>query len=93
MIKNLEAFGHHIDVHDPLADPDDAQRHLGIKLLPNLSQASAYNCMIGAVAHQPYLQLTAADFKQLLVPKGLIADIKNMWRQTKLPEGLSYWTL
>ncbi|HQZ87998.1 MAG TPA: nucleotide sugar dehydrogenase [Gammaproteobacteria bacterium] len=93
VIKNLQQLGHNVDVHDPLAEPHQAQIHLGIDLLPNRFEASAYDCIIGAVAHQPYLKLTATDFEKLLVPKGLIADIKNMWRKTKRPEGMHYWTL
>ncbi len=93
LIKGLKQFGHKIDVHDPLADPHYAQKHLGIDLLPNFSDTVGYDCIVGAVAHQPYLQLTATDFEKLLVPKGLIADIKNMWRNTTHPEGICYWTL
>lgn len=93
VIKNLHTLGHTVDVHDPLADQTVAKNHLGIDLLPNLFEASAYDCIIGAVAHHPYLKLTVTDFKKLLVPNGLIADIKNMWRNTKRPEGMHYWTL
>ncbi len=93
VIKSLQQFGYNIDVHDPLADPHYAQKHLGVELLPNLFEASAYDCIIGAVAHQPYLKLTTTDFEKLLAPRGLIADIKNMWRNTERPEGMYYWTL
>lgn len=93
VIKSLQQFGHDVDVHDPLADPHHAQSHLELTLLPNLLDASGYDCIIGAVAHQPYLKLTTTDFQKLLAPKGLVADIKNMWKNTERPEGTHYWTL
>ncbi len=93
VIKSLQTFGHNVDVHDPLADPHHAHMHLGIDLLPSLSNNTHYDCIIGAVPHKTYLKLTRQDFVQLLAPKGLIADIKNMWRKTELPEEMHYWTL
>jgi UDP-N-acetyl-D-galactosamine dehydrogenase len=93
LIQALKKFGHTIDVHDPLADPEQARLHLNIDLLSNFSNAPQYDCIIGAVAHQPYLKLTTHDFEKLLMPHGLIADIKNMWRNTERPEGIHYWTL
>ena len=46
-----------------------------------------------AVAHAPYRAFTTATFASLLAPGGLVADIKNMWRGTALPDGLRRWTL
>lgn len=93
LIAKLKDFGYTVDVHDPLAEPKEAAKHLGITLLSNFHSAMGYDCIIGAVAHQPYLNLGATDFQKLLSPTGLIADIKNMWRNTELPKGTAYWTL
>lgn len=93
VITALQKLGHTVDVHDPLADPLQAKSHLDIELLPNLSDVSGYDCVIGAVAHQPYLAFTSQDFKKLLTPNGLIADIKQLWRNTERPAEMHYWTL
>jgi UDP-N-acetyl-D-galactosamine dehydrogenase len=93
LIKSLHQLGHDIDVHDPLADSRHVQSHLGLTLLPNLLDASGYDCIIGAVAHKCYLKLTATDFQQLLTANGLIADVKSIWRSIERPEGTHYWTL
>lgn len=93
VITALQKLGHTVDVHDPLADPLQAKSHLDIELLPNLSDVSGYDCVIGAVAHQPYLAFTTEDFKKLLTPNGLIADIKQLWRNTERPSEMHYWTL
>ena len=65
----------------------------GIRLLPRLDGAGPYACVLGAVAHAPYRAFTTATFAALLAPGGLVADIKNMWRGTALPDGLRRWTL
>lgn len=93
VITALQKLGHTVDVHDPLAEPLQAKSHLDIELLPNLSDVSGYDCVIGAVAHQPYLAFTSQDFKKLLTPNGLIADIKQLWRNTERPAEMHYWTL
>ncbi len=93
VINHLKKLGHTVDVHDPLADPNEAKTHLGIDLLTSFSQLKNYDCIVGTVPHQPYLQLTVEDFQKFLTPKGLIADIKNMWKRVKLPPDFTYWTL
>ena len=52
-----------------------------------------YVGLLGAVAHAPYRAFTAATLATLLTPGGLVADIKNMWRDVELPGGLRLWTL
>ena len=93
MVAALEARGIETDVHDPLADAGEVERRFGIRLLPRLEGAGPYACVLGAVAHAPYRALGAATLAGLLAPGGLVADIKNMWRDVALPEGLRRWTL
>ena len=52
-----------------------------------------YVGVLGAVAHAPYRALTAATLASPLAPGGVVADIKNMWRDIELPGGLRRWTL
>ncbi len=93
VIRTLKSLGYVIDVHDPFAEPKEAEMYLELNLLQNLKGNGDYDCIVGAVAHSPYLKLTVEDFQVLLRPAGLIADIKNIWRNCKLPESARYWTL
>ena len=93
MVAALAARGIATEVHDPIADAGEVERRHGIRLLPRLDGAGPYACVLGAVAHTPYRAFTAATFAALLKPGGLVADIKNMWRGTALPDGLRRWTL
>ena len=93
MVQALEARGIATDVHDALADAGEVERRFGIRLLPRLDGAGPYACVLGAVAHAPYRALGAATLAGLLAPGGLVADVKNMWRDVALPDGLRRWTL
>ena len=93
MVAQLAARGIETEVHDPVADAGEVERRHGIRLLPELEGAGPYACVLGAVAHAPYRALTAATLESLLAPGGLVVDIKNMWRDTALPDGIRRWTL
>ena len=93
MVRALEARGIATDVHDALADAAEVERRFGIRLLPQLEGAGPYACVLGAVAHAPYRALGAATLAGLLAPGGLVADVKNMWRDVALADGLRRWTL
>jgi len=82
-----------VDVHDPLADPNEAKEDYRLTLLPDLDKAAGYDCVVGAVSHAAYAGLDGKAFQRLLSPGGLIADLKGMWRATKLPDGMPVWRL
>lgn len=90
----LERMGHRVEIHDAIADPNEALRHYNVPLIADLSTSrQPYDCIIGAVAHQSYLEWTQKNFQSLLQSPGLIADLKNMWRGITLPDGAQYWSL
>lgn len=89
----LKRLGHSVTIHDPLADPDEAQHEYGLMLAPRLDQLSGFEAVLGAVPHQVYRDLTDTELARLVKAGGLIADLKGMWRGRSLPEGLKYWTL
>ena len=93
MVAALARRGIETHVHDPFADPREVERRYGIGLLTRLEGSGPYACVLGAVAHAPYRALSAATLAALLAPGGLVADIKNMWRDIELPGGLRRWTL
>ena len=93
MVAALAGRGIETHVHDPFADAGEVDERFGFGLLPQLAGAGPYACVLGAVAHAPYRTLSAEIFASLLVPGGLVADIKNMWRDVELPDGFRRWTL
>lgn len=93
IIEDLKKLGYTVEVHDPQADPQEANLIYGIKLLKNLDPVIPYDCIVGAVAHTSYLNFKANELQRLLTAGGLIADIKNMWKDLKWSAEISYWTL
>jgi UDP-N-acetyl-D-galactosamine dehydrogenase len=93
IVRTLRTRGHVVDVHDPLADPEEARNHYRLALLPSIEDASGYACVVGAVAHAEYRALDGPALARLLEPGGLVADVKGLWRKVELPEGLQRWQL
>jgi UDP-N-acetyl-D-glucosamine/UDP-N-acetyl-D-galactosamine dehydrogenase len=95
LIQGLQARGHDVAVHDPRADAAEAKLAYGIDLLADLFAIpdGGYDCLIGAVAHDQYRELPEADLARLVKPRGLIADIKAIWRGRVLPSGRRHWQL
>lgn len=92
IVRALAAAGHTVRVHDAFADPEEARREHGIELVPDLA-GGPWDAVVGAVMHEPYRALAAADLRRLLRDGGLLADIKGMWRNLALPPTLRRWTL
>lgn len=57
------------------------------------SSFKPFDCVVGAVAHDAYKHIGEEQFKNILTPNGLVADIKNMWSADVTPNGASYWKL
>jgi len=93
IVAALRDKGHSVEVHDPLADPEEAKSHYGLDLRSSLQGAQGYDCIIGAVPHHAYLAFTAETFATLVKAGGLVADVKGMWRTMALPDALRFWQL
>jgi UDP-N-acetyl-D-glucosamine/UDP-N-acetyl-D-galactosamine dehydrogenase len=93
IIRELETRGFQVDVHDAYADTIQAQSIFDVSLMPSLDDASGYDCVLGAVPHQPYVEFDATRFETLLNDNGLVADVKGMWRTLELPDQIGRWQL
>jgi UDP-N-acetyl-D-glucosamine/UDP-N-acetyl-D-galactosamine dehydrogenase len=93
LVAGLRAAGLQVDVHDPLADKAEATAVYGIDLLDGLADAADYDAVVGAVAHDLYKAFDADRLASLVKPGGLIADVKGMWRNLALADGLRRWQL
>lgn len=91
LIQSLEALGHEVHVHDPCCDPKEAKDFYGIDLKTSWDDLQGYGCVIGAVPHKDYQELTASCLLKLLTPTGFVADLKGLWRGLSFPQSQSYW--
>jgi UDP-N-acetyl-D-galactosamine dehydrogenase len=93
LVVELRAAGADVVVCDPMADPEEARRLFGIDLVSTLDGLSAFDAVVGAVAHDEFRVLSADTMKRLIKPGGLVADIKGMWRGDVIPGGVRCWAL
>ena len=80
--KELQEFGLHVEVHDPLADAYQVHKEYGIELIqdPNLNN---YEVILLAVAHD--------DFKDLQIkttPNKVVYDLKGILPRTNVDKRL-----
>ncbi len=93
IIHELESYGLHVNVHDPVADAADAFLEYGVTLSTwdELPRAEA---MITAVSHKQLMARSLDDFQSKLVPSGCFVDVKSAFDCAALREaGLNVWRL
>jgi UDP-N-acetyl-D-galactosamine dehydrogenase len=93
LVAELLAAGADVVVCDPMAEPEEARRLFDIDLVSRLDGLSAFDAVVGAVAHDEFRVLSADTMKRLIKPGGLVADIKGMWRRDDIPGDVRHWAL
>ena len=91
VIRRLEALGHEIVVHDPLADPAEAEHEYGVSLAADALEGR-YDLVLVAVPHESYSALSDEQLGGLLNEGGLLADLKNLYAR-RLLDGVERWSL
>jgi UDP-N-acetyl-D-galactosamine dehydrogenase len=92
VIRRLEALGHQVTVHDPLADPAEAMHEYDVALDTG-ALGGPYDLVVVAVPHAAYADLTDAQIAALVAPGGLIADLKNLYGGRTFPDQVERWSL
>jgi UDP-N-acetyl-D-galactosamine dehydrogenase len=93
VVAGLKEWGFAVDVHDPLADAEEARHEYGIELLPGIDRVTPYDCVVGAVAHAAYAALDGESIARLVRPDGILADIKGLWRGRAVGGQIERWEL
>jgi UDP-N-acetyl-D-galactosamine dehydrogenase len=91
VVRRLEALGHEVSVHDPLADAGEARHEYGVELAADALDRK-YDLVLVAVPHAAYAELDDARLAGLVAEGGLFADLKNLYAGRDLP-GVRRWTL
>jgi UDP-N-acetyl-D-glucosamine/UDP-N-acetyl-D-galactosamine dehydrogenase len=93
IVRELESFGLQVQVHDPLANPEDAKHEYGLTIteLGGLRPADA---VILAVAHGNYIEGGWPLIQKLLIGgSGLVFDVKMKLDRSSKPDGIELWRL
>ncbi len=89
VVEELESFSLNVDVIDPYAEKEEIKEEYNIDLTENPN--NDYDAIIVAVNHDEYAKLTEGEFKGMMNEKGILVDIKGIFRG-KIND-LEYWSL
>ena len=88
IVKELRSFAVTVDVTDSFASSKELEREYGFVLT---EPKKDYDAVIVAVNHDDYVNLDEAYFKSITTDKGILVDIKGIYRN-KIQD-LEYWSL
>jgi len=93
IINELRDYGIHVQVCDPLADPDEATHEYGVQLVP-ITELKPAAAVIAAVAHQQFLTWQPADLSSRMAKNPVLIDVKGMYDQQAMKAaGIRVWRL
>ena len=78
VVRELTDYGVQVDVHDPWADPDEARAEYGLELVAE-PEASAYDGIVLAVAHDEFREMTSRGIRALGREDHLLYDLKHVF--------------
>ena len=78
VINELRDFGCAVTVHDPRADPEEAEREYGVALSGWDDLPEQADALVVAVAHAEYRQMPPAQLLACLRPAGCVIDVKGI---------------
>jgi UDP-N-acetyl-D-galactosamine dehydrogenase len=93
IVRELGRAGVAVQVHDPLALPEETAREYQITLTPFESLRPA-DAVIVAVAHVEYVSKGWPLVTKLLKGgEGIVFDVKSKLDRSQTPEGVNLWRL
>jgi UDP-N-acetyl-D-galactosamine dehydrogenase len=93
IIRELQSFGITVQVHDPLAHPEDARHEYGVTLT-NFDMLKPADAVILAVAHDEYVQGGWPLVEGLLAgARGFVLDVKMKLDRASVPAAIRLWRI
>ena len=77
VIRELQGYHVHVDVHDPWVDPQEANKEYAIDLVEEPAQGD-YDAVIITVGHERYRELGEAGLRGYCNPDGILYDVKYL---------------
>jgi UDP-N-acetyl-D-galactosamine dehydrogenase len=92
IVTELDAYGIHPLVHDPLASSEDAHHEYGL-MLAHWNELKKLDGIILAVPHRQYLEKMPKQLLAGLRNDGVVVDVKSVLNPEALSPEISYWGL
>ena len=88
MVKELKEFCVEVYGYDPLLSKEEIKQ-FGVKAIDNLNVK--VDCVIAAVAHDEFKQMTLEDLARIMNDKPVIVDVRGMFDENKMREKGFYY--
>jgi UDP-N-acetyl-D-galactosamine dehydrogenase len=93
MIAEFARCGIEVEVHDPIADPEEAKQKLKVDLLP-VGQLRPADAVILAVPHREFVAKGWDLVRGVLRNgSGIVMDVKSALEPSQVPNGIALWRL
>jgi len=93
VVRELREYGCEVYVHDPIAEPAEAEHEYGITLTP-WDQLPKADAIVAAVSHRQYLDMPVDDLLVVAKTKAVFIDVKSVYSQEAINEKqLNLWRL
>ncbi|HXN31338.1 MAG TPA: nucleotide sugar dehydrogenase [Polyangiaceae bacterium] len=92
ILRELRQFGIDAMVHDPVANPPEAMREYGTKLVP-IEELAGLDALILAVSHKWYLDLGQPRLLATVRDGGIVVDVKSVLDPARVDRRIRYWSL
>lgn len=83
VIRQLDSYGCHVDVHDPWPDSQEVKRIHNLNLISSGAELTPgiYDAVIIAVGHEEFRKAGAQWIRSLTNPEGIVYDVKYLLPQ------------
>ena len=93
VVRELEAYGINVVIHDPIADKEEAHEEYGVNLV-DWDKLPKANAIVAAVSHKAYQEQGLPALLDKLVDKGVFIDVKSAWDPAEIEKaGKAVWRL
>lgn len=93
VVRELEAYGINVLIHDPIADKEEAHEEYGVNLV-DWDKLPKANAIVAAVSHKAYQEQGLPVLLDKLVDKGVFIDVKSAWDPAEIEKaGKAVWRL
>lgn len=78
LIDGLTRYGMSVDVVDPYVNSLEVQRTYNLNSQTSITPGRQYAAVVVAVAHRQFADITLSEWESLLIPGGLLFDLKGI---------------
>jgi len=93
IIAEFEEYGVEVQVHDPMADPEEALKECCVNLTPEKSLKPS-DAIVVAVSHDQYRRMSPEQLKAMMTENPVLVDVKGIFdRRAVENSGIRLWQL